>query len=221
MDQLLTDIIGFLRAVGPEVVFFATLVETALFIGLLIPAEATVLVAAFLVSEGVFEMEHVLVATLGGALIGDQIGYVLGRFGGRRYAARGGWIGRLWGRSEPRARRMFGRHPIVAVSLARFVSFVRTVMPWLAGMTHMAYGRFVFYDVLGVIGWSVASVMAGYLAGESWRVLASALGTASAILIGGGVLVGILLAIRNRQRLHTPDQAGDPPTRVEPAHPGD
>jgi len=199
VEQILADIIGFLRAVGPEVVFFVTLVETAFFIGLLVPAEATVLVAAFLVSDGVFSLEPVLAATIGGAFVGDQIGYALGRYGGRRFAARGGRIGRLWARSEPKAMSMFGGHPIVAVSLARFVSFVRTVMPWFAGMSHMPYGRFAFFDAIGVIGWGVASVLAGYLAGESWHVLAGALGTASAIIVGILLLILIVLAIRSRR----------------------
>lgn len=213
MEQLLTDIIGFLRAVGPEVVFFVTLVETAFFIGLLVPAEATVLVAAFFVSDGVFAMEHVLLATIGGALVGDQIGYALGRFGGRRFAAKGGRIGRLWARSEPRARRMFGGHAIMAVTLARFVSFVRTLMPWFAGMTHMKYARFLFYDALGVVGWGTASVMAGYLAGESWHVLANVLGTASAIIVAVILIASIVVVIRGRRA------AGE--STAEPAAPAD
>jgi membrane-associated protein len=198
VEEQFVRIIEILRAVGPGVVFLMTLVETAFFVGLIIPAEATVLVAAFLAAEGVFPIEYVLATTLLGALAGDQIGYALGRYGGRRFAARGGRLGRLWSRYEPRATAMFKRHAAVSVTLARFVSFVRTLMPWFAGMTGMPYGRFLGWDVLGVLGWGVASVAAGFVAGESWHVLASVLGTASAIIVGVLVLAGIVVGFRSR-----------------------
>lgn len=79
MESLLRDIIGWLTAAGPEVVFVVVMTETAFFIGLLVPAEATVLVAAYLAERGTFELEHVLAATLLGGFAGDQIGYALGR----------------------------------------------------------------------------------------------------------------------------------------------
>jgi len=210
LEQALGHIIDFLRAVGPEVVFLMTLVETAFFIGLLIPAEATVLVASFLAADGVFELEYVLGATILGALTGDQIGYFLGRYGGRRFAARGGRIGRLWARYEPKATAMFGRHAAVAVTLARFVSFVRTLMPWFAGMTKMPYGRFLFWDVLGVLGWGIASVAAGFLAKESWLVLANVLGRASALVVLLLILTAIAAAWRSRRAAKGGGSGEDP-----------
>jgi membrane-associated protein len=213
LEPLLVHIIDFLSAVGPEVVFLMTLAETAFFIGLLIPAEATVLVASFLAADGVFELEYVLGATLLGALTGDQIGYLLGRYGGRRFAARGGRVGRLWSRYEPKATSMFRRHAAVAVTMARFVSFVRTLMPWFAGMTRMPYGRFLVWDVLGVLGWGIASVAAGFLARESWHVLANVLGRASAIVVLMLVVIAIVAGWRSRHA-SKPDR---PDGRIEDA----
>ncbi len=218
MEQLLDEIIRFLIAVGPLVVFIVTAVETAFFIGLLVPAEATVLVAAFLASERVFALDDVLLATLAGAFVGDQIGYALGRFGGTRMAARGGRLGRLWQRNEARALAMFRQRTIVAVSLARFVSFVRTLMPWFAGMTRMHWARFVVYDALGVAGWGIASVAAGYIAGESWTVLAGWLGTASAIIVVAlGLVAGVLMWRRRRQQTDRAVVAGPESPAAEPA----
>lgn len=199
MESLLRDIIGWLVVIGPEVVFVVVMAETAFFLGLLVPAEATVLVAAFLANRGTFELSHVLAATLLGGFAGDQIGYALGRFGGRRVAARGGRLGRLWSRNESRAGSMFRRRSIVSVTLARFVSFVRTIMPWMAGMSRMPYLRFLVFDALGVLGWGIGSVAAGYLAGESWRQLASALGITGGIIVVVLALAGILLFIRGRK----------------------
>jgi dephospho-CoA kinase len=147
-------------------------------------------------------LEHVLAATLVGALLGDQLGYLAGRFGGHRVAASTGRIGRLWRRYDRMAQQLFRRRSILAVTVARFISFVRTLMPWFAGMSRMPYGRYLAYDLLGVIGWGVLSVMAGYAAGGSWHVVANALGALSAALLGLLVLlaVGAWLIRRRRQR---------------------
>jgi dephospho-CoA kinase len=201
VDSLLQDIIALLLQVGPWIVFAAAAAETAVFLGLLIPAEATVLVAAFLAEAGYFEVEDVLLATLAGAFIGDQIGYLLGRYGGRRVAGRGGMVGRMWRRHEARAILLFRQRSLLSVSLARSVSFVRTLMPWFAGMSGMSYPRFLFYDILGVLAWGVSSVAAGYLAGRSWHIVAGALGTASALIVAALVLGAGYLVLRGRRKM--------------------
>jgi dephospho-CoA kinase len=193
VDAFLHDIIQLLLRAGPWIVFFVTAAETAIFLGLLVPAEATVLVAAFLANAGYFDVKHVLLATLAGGLLGDHVGYLLGRASGRGAAAQDGRLGRLWRRHEARATLLFRQRSLLAVTLARFISFVRTLMPWLAGMTGMSYPRFLMYDLLGVTGWGVASVTAGYLAGRSWHVLANALGTLSTIIVL--VILGVLVFV--------------------------
>jgi dephospho-CoA kinase len=199
VESLLPDIIQLLLRLGPWIVFLVTAAETSIFLGLLLPAEATVLVAAFMAELGYFELEHVLLATLLGGFIGDQIGYALGRFGGRQAAARVGYVGRLWRRHEARATLLFRRRSILAVTLARFISFVRTLMPWFAGMTGMSYPRFLVYDTLGVLGWGIGSVAAGYMAGRSWHLLAGMLGTASTVFVLLLLAAGLYFALRARR----------------------
>ncbi len=200
MDALLPEILGHLIRIGPVVVALVTMAETAVFIGLLIPAEATVLFAAFLAERGTFELSDVLAATVLGAAAGDQIGYWMGRTAGRGAAARRGRIARLWSKHEARAQAMFRRKSLVAVTLARFISFVRTLMPWLAGMSGMSWLRFTIYDLLGVLGWGIASVAAGYIAGRSWEVVAGAFGTLSALAIAA-LLIGMFVVAWRQQRL--------------------
>jgi dephospho-CoA kinase len=199
VESLLQDIIQLLLAAGPWIVFLVTATETAIFLGLLLPAEATVLVAAFMAELGYFELEDVLLATLLGAFVWDHIGYALGRFGGRQAAARAGYVGRMWRRHEARATLLFRRRSILAVTLARFISFVRTLMPWFAGMSGMSYPRFLLYDTLGVVGWGVGSVAAGYMAGRSWHILAGMLGTVSTVLVVLIMLLGGYFALRARR----------------------
>ena len=198
MEALFQHLVRLLHEVGLVIVFAVTFTETAFFIGLLIPAEATVLVAAFLAARGYFSVVLVFLATFLGGLLGDQGGYVLGRYGG--LMARRGRIAAIWRRNEPRVAHLFNRHASLSVSLARFISFVRTVMPWFAGMTKLHYGRFLLYDMIGVLGWAALSVALGYAAEESWEAAADTLGRTSAIILGFVALLGLFALLRSRRR---------------------
>ncbi|MHB1168846.1 MAG: dephospho-CoA kinase [Longimicrobiales bacterium] len=187
---------------GPWVVFLVTMLETAAFVGLFIPSGPTILFAAFLATTRFFELEHVLLATLLGGLTGDQLGYWLGRAYGVRGVVHGGRVGRLWHRYEHRAVTLFRRHSIIAVSLARCIAFVRTIMPWFAGMSRMPYGRFFAYDVAGVLVWGVGHVALGYLAGRSWAVLATWLGSATLALLVIIAIAGLAVYLRRRRHAH-------------------
>lgn len=199
MEALLHDIIQLLLRIGPWIVFFVTAAETAVFLGLLLPSGAAVLVAAFMADLGYFDVGDVLLATLAGGFLGDQIGYVLGRVGGRRVAAHDGFVGRMWRRHEARAILLFRQRSLLSVTLARFIAFVRTLMPWFAGMSGMRYPRFLAYDILGVLGWGVGSVAAGYMAGRSWHVLAGVIGTFSTVVVLLLALGAVWLGLRSRR----------------------
>lgn len=211
MEAFLQEIIQLVIRVGPVIVALVTMAETAVFLGLLVPAEATVLFAAFLAERGTFDLVDVLAATLLGATAGDHIGYWLGRTAGRGASARGGLVGRLWHKHELHAVALFRRRTIVAVTLSRFISFVRTLMPWFAGMSGMSYGRFAIFNLLGVLGWGIGSVAAGYLAGRSWELVAGVLGTFSTIIVIAIVLVVLILARRARRERLAAEQAATEP----------
>ncbi|HSL70103.1 MAG TPA: dephospho-CoA kinase, partial [Longimicrobiales bacterium] len=204
MDALLEHLSRLLHEVGLWVVLAVTFTETAFFIGLLIPAEATILMAAFFASRGYYSVWLVLAATFIGGLLGDQTGFFLGRYGGSRLVARKGRLAHLWQKHEPRAARLFSKHASLSISLARFISFVRTLMPWFAGMSQMRYGKFLAYDIAGVFGWAGASVAAGYLAGESWEAAAQTFGRATALGVGAVLLAAFLIVrVRRRRALKT------------------
>ena len=200
MNGLVDQLTQLLIEVGPWIVLLMTFIETAFFIGLLIPAEPTILIAAFLAERGYFSVWTVLAATFVGGFLGDQTGYFLGRHGGTRMVAKEGKIARIWRRHEPRAARLFSKHTSLSVSLARFISFVRTLMPWFAGMTRMPYGRYLFYDLLGVAGWAAGSVALGYLAGESWEAAAHVAGRTTVGIVAGIVLITLFIARRKKKK---------------------
>jgi membrane-associated protein len=195
LDTLLHEIVRLLLEQGPWLVFFVSLAETALFVGLVLPAEATVIVAAFLADRHYFEVWQVFAGAFVGGLLGDQIGYALGRRRGTRVSGRS-WLGRAWLRNGEGTRRLFQRYSALAITLARFISFVRTFMPAFAGMTAIPYRRFLFYDFLGVLGWSAASVGIGYAAGASWRRLADHVGRAAFVAASIALLIACVMTVR-------------------------
>jgi membrane-associated protein len=216
VDALLSDLIYWVLRFGPSIIFLVACAETAVFLGLLLPAGPIVLLGGFLASRGHFTLTEVMVATCAGAFLGDQIGYGIGRRYGLAVAGRGGVVGRIWRRYETRATALFRRRSVVAVSIARFLAFVRTLMPWFAGMSRLPYRRFVMYDLLGVFAWSATSVATGYLAGESWRVLADTIGTVSGWLVLIALVFAIGVTVRRKRMARRFERAllgPEPPPR--------
>jgi membrane protein DedA with SNARE-associated domain len=168
MLQTLLDAIP--TNVGPWiyfVVFAAAASESALFIGLVIPGETVLVVAGVLASRGQGQLVPYMLAAVAGAVVGDSIGYELGRhFGPRlRRSALGRRIGEpRWERAEHYLRTKGGR----AIFLARWILVVRAIVPALAGQARMRYRRFLLWNVGGAVPLCVLHVGLGYLAGRSY-----------------------------------------------------
>src|SRR5262245_56141118 len=139
------------------------LLESATLIGFFIPGEAALILGGVLARTGYVPLELLLPLGAAGAIIGDSIGYWVGkRYGRRMLGTRlGRWIGaRRWAAAEEHLR----RRGFAAIAIGRFGPFVRSMVPGAAGVAGMPYGRFLVANVIGGGLWAVASVMVGYLA---------------------------------------------------------
>ena len=171
------------------VIFAAVCLESAALLGFLVPSEMLVLLGGFLASQGVLDLADLLVLVMVAAIIGDSIGYELGRHLGRAWLLR---VGRWIGLGEPRLERVddfFARHGGKTVFFARFSAFFRILVPFVAGTTRLRYSHFLLYNALGSVVWSALVVLSGYLAGASWTVVHRWIGR------GGAVLAGIVLLV--------------------------
>lgn len=171
------------------VIFAAAVLESAAFLGLLVPGEALVLLAGFLTAQGVLDLDVLLWVVALGAVLGDSIGYELGRLLGRPWVLR---HGSRFGLSEARllrAEAFWSQHGAKAVFLGRFIGFARALVPFLAGSTAMRYRLFLLYNALGAVLWATAFLLLGRGLGASWQVAERWIGRASAIL-GVAVLLG-------------------------------
>jgi membrane protein DedA with SNARE-associated domain len=143
-----------------------------------------------LAHDGQLDIVLVVVIAAAAAIIGDNVGYVIGRTGGRRLLEHHALPFEHHRREAlERGGRFFERHGAKAVFLGRWFAGLRIAAAWLAGMNHMRWTVFLFWNALGGIVWAVAVGVAAYLAGH---VVAKAFGV---IGVGGVVLVVVALVV--------------------------
>ncbi|WFE41338.1 DedA family protein [Micromonospora sp. WMMD998] len=194
------DLLNWLQELPPLLIYLVTAMivagETAVIFGLLVPGEATLLLVGFLAYAGTLRLAPTLAVMVAAAVIGDTLAYRSGRRYGPRLRASGlgARIGpHRWRRAEELLDRLGGR----GVLAARWVAFARTLAPRLAGAGGLPYRRFAPWNLAGVVGWVGASVLAGYLAGESYARVSELLGRATgAVLVLVLCLLGVVLAGR-------------------------
>ena len=167
----------YLLALGPWVVFIMTFAETAFVIGLVLPAEPTIIAACVLAMEGHFGLGSVVVATVAGGALGDTCAFWLGRTGGRRLLEGAGRFREMVRRHEVRTNRLIERYSVFAVSVGRVISFVRTLMPVIVGASELSYRRFLAYDLLGVALWATVSILLGVGIAVGWQTVGDVFGT--------------------------------------------
>ncbi|MEO3743288.1 DedA family protein [Plantactinospora sp. B5E13] len=187
------DVLTVVQELPPLLVYLAAALlvatETALIVGLVMPAEATLLLVGFLAYTGLLRLGPALVVMIVAAAVGDTLAFRSGRRHGPRLRA-GRWGRRVgpqrWQRADAMLSRLGGR----GVLAARWVAFARTLVPRLAGSAGMPYRRFLPWNLAGVASWVGGSVLAGYLAGESYETVSHYLGRAT-----GAVLLLIVFVV--------------------------
>lgn len=197
MDLLTPRLAALIWAYGPWLLFGMAVLETSFVTGLLVPSGLATALATVLALQGDLELKPLVLAALAGGLVGDSLGFWIGRVAGPRISSGRGRWGRLVDRHHREVGARFGRNPILSVTLARLVSFVRTLMPMAAGMSQLRYRKFLAYDIPGVLAWGLLYVGVGYVARESWRLATRILGMGGALSMVG-LLVFLWWSLRRR-----------------------
>jgi undecaprenyl-diphosphatase len=199
MLQYLIDLIARLGNWGYLILFLGAALECAAFLGLLVPGESLVLAAGFFAHQHVLDLDDVILVVIAGAIIGDNIGYELGRHLGRDWLLRHGRRFGLRERHLERAEKFFARHGGRAVFLGRFVGFARALVPFVAGASRMRYRQFLIYNGIGAALWGVAFALLGYFLGASWHVAEEWAGRGSAIIAGALLLAALAVWLWRRR----------------------
>ena len=158
--------------------------------GAWVPGETALIAAGVLASRGNFAIWQVILVAAAGAILGDNVGYWIGRTLGRRYLHKLPFAERLL----PPAERFFERHGGKAVFLARFVAVVRVTGAWMAGISGMRWWRFLAWNALGGVAWAVAVGLVAFYFGHAAADLIARyglLGAAAAAVLALLALAGV------------------------------
>ena len=184
---------------GYLVVFFGVMLESA---GVPLPGETVLITAGVLVHRGALDFGDALFFGILGAVVGDQIGYWVGRFGGRPFVLRWGKYVFIAPERLGRAESFFDRHGGKAVFLARFITGLRVFGALVAGISRMPWAKFALYNVLGGTTWATAAVSLGYFLWASVGLVEHWVGRFSLLLVAALVLA-VLLRWAYRKTMRT------------------
>jgi membrane protein DedA with SNARE-associated domain len=169
-------------------------------LGIPSPGETALVAAAVLASQGKLEIGLVILIGVCSAIVGDNIGYLCGRrFGRSVFTAPGPFMNQ-----RVRAIRygdgFFDRHGPKAVFIGRWIALVRFATAWLAGINHMPFKQFFFWNALGGITWGVTYGLVGYYGGQAAaKVLAEAGIIGFVVLLVLPVVIYVIVKRRERR----------------------
>ncbi len=181
---------------GYPLLFLAVAAESS---GVPVPGETGLITAAVLASRGKLQIELVIAIAALGAIVGDNIGYVIGRKGGRWLLERPGRFRRQRMQALELGEPFFERHGPKAVFFGRFLLGLRVWASWLAGATRMHWRTFALWNALGGICWATGIGLIAYFLGTAASNAIEAFGIYGlvAVLIGG---VAMRVAYKRHQR---------------------
>jgi len=202
VTSLLDGILGLDPLLILAVTGLLVFAEDAVFVGFVIPGETAAVLAGVGAGLGHVPLPLSLVVVVVAAIVGDSVGYEVGRrfFGPRVLTT--SILARHRARID-RAQGFLRRRGGVAVFLGRFTAFFRAMMPALAGASRMPYRRFLLWNALGGVVWGTVFVVLGYVAGASYHQVEKQVGRGIALALVV-VVVGLLVAWRMRSERHKP-----------------
>lgn len=178
--------------------FAIVFMETGFVVTPFLPGDSLLFVAGAVAAAGGMEVEWVALTLIVAALCGDNVNYWIGRFLGPKVFK---YEGSRWLKREnlERTHAFMERHGPKAIIIARFVPIVRTFVPFVCGIGHLTYTRFLGFSVLGALLWVGLLVPAGYFFGNlAW--VKSNLSLVILLIVFLSVLPGIIEYLRSRQR---------------------
>jgi membrane-associated protein len=210
------DVEGLIRSVGPYaplLVCIIVFVETGLFVGFFLPGDSLLVTAGVFAAAGTIPLRWLLLPVMLCAIVGDQIGYWIGRGAGiSLYKRKESFFFR---RSHlERARAFYEKYGGKTVILARFVPIVRTFCPPVAGAAGMPYSRYVTYDIFGGILWVGSMILGGYLLGRSIPDVGKKIHYVIAVVVVVSLLPAVISILRERREANSSaTESGDAMSR--------
>jgi len=164
------------------------------------PGETALVLACVMASQGKLQIELVLLIAIAAAIVGDNVGYWIGRKAGRRVlTSERGPFHRRRIALIAYGDRFFAKHGARAVFLGRWMALVRVTAAWMAGMKHMRFRTFFFRNALGAVSWALSVGLVAYFAGEAAVHVIEKVGVGAAVVLGVAV-VALVVWVQLRER---------------------
>jgi membrane protein DedA with SNARE-associated domain len=199
-----TQLPGFLESLAPlldhwgyAAVAFLLFVED---FGVPAPGETVLIAASVYAGAGRLNIFAVATVAFAAAIVGDNTGYAIGRFGGRALVLRYGRYVLLTEERLEKAESFFNRHGGKIVTVARFIEGLRQANGIIAGITGMHWLKFLLFNALGAALWVATWTSVGYFAGNHIETIYNAVGRYALYLAGAAVLLVVALVVRRRRR---------------------
>jgi len=204
MLAAIVNVTHLVETAGYPLLFVIVMSESS---GIPVPGETALITAAVLASQGKLQIELVIPLAAAGAIVGDNIGYLIGRKGGRWILERPGAFRRQRHEVLRIGEPFFERHGPKAVYFGRFLLGLRVWASWLAGATRMHWRSFVIWNALGGISWATLVGVVAYLLGHSAGNAIETFGLYGLAALLLAVISTVVLHRRHRRRT----SAGDGP----------
>jgi membrane-associated protein len=192
--ELLAAIIDIPPNLGYAAVFALIAVET---MGIPLPGETALILAALAAHDGRLQIVPLVAVAAAAAIVGDNAGFAIGRYGGRRLLLANGPLLHYRERIIEHGEPFFDKHGPKAVFLGRWVSGLRIASAWLAGLNRMSWPRFLFWNALGGIAWACSVGFAVYALGDAAEHVIAIAGPV-ALALAVALVIGIVVWRRRR-----------------------
>jgi len=195
-DKKLLELVAAYGSWVYAILFAIVFAETGLVVTPFLPGDSLLFVAGTLAAAGDMYIHGVFAVLASASFLGDNTNYWIGRYLGPRVFTREG--SRLLNPEHlARTHRFYARYGAKTIFFARFVPIIRTFAPFVAGLGHMRYPRFLFFSFSGSIAWVGSLAYAGYYFGNM-PLVKNNLSLVIVIIIVISILPGIIEYLRHR-----------------------
>jgi len=189
-----------IRTGGAPLVCTIVFIETGFFVGFFLPGDSLLVTAGIFAAAGVVPLRWLLLPVMGCAILGDQIGYWIGRKAGPAIYRKEDSF--LFRRSHlQRAHDFYEKYGGRAVIFARFVPIIRTFCPPVAGAAAMPYSRYLLFDIFGGVFWVGAMILGGYSLGRSVPNIGQRIHYVIAAVVVVSLLPAVISVLRARRSI--------------------
>ncbi len=198
------DVEGIIRTGGPLLVCIIVFIETGFFVGFFLPGDSLLVTAGVFSAAGVIPLKWLLLPVMLCAILGDQIGYWIGRGAGVAiYKREDSFFFKR--RHLQRAHDFYEKYGGTTIILARFVPIIRTFCPPVAGAAGMTYPRYLVYDIFGGVIWVGTMILGGFFLGRTIPNISQRIHYVILVVVFLSLLPAIISILRARRAEQLPD----------------